>query len=603
MPNHLVRGEPPLEIAELQAWEEDQGEEGVFALEELDQFDQHGSGPGEHLPDPNGRAAGLLKFRRLGSSAGVARGDFNGDGFADLAVGVPQEDVTSGKSAFSNAGVVNVIYGSADGLVANSPSVPVAQVWHQNVFGLADLVESGDRFGAALAAGDFNGDGNSDLAIGVPGEKNPAGERVGGVHVLYGSGAGLTTTGDQLFLANASSSQPSSPVFPSSGLSLGWGDFNGDGYGDLSIEARGANSAFNTASLVRILLGSAGGLSTSGQQLISLPTDVGLITESGYLVDLALSAGDFNQDGRADLVVGARFGVVGNRSAGKVLIFPGVSPTGVGTSSQVLSQPLTGSNLDEIAESGDSFGAALAVGDFDGDTFPDLAVGVPGEDNGRIGEIAVPNAISNGGSVDVFYGAGGVLTVNNRQIIYDFVVTVGNGGPGPGQNDRLGTALAAGDFDHDGFKDLAIGAPGETLSGAASAGAVEVFYGEADGLAGPPQFWHEGNVNQGGAPTAGDRFGETLTAWNFGKNQSFFPTPTDPGFTLFTADLAIGVAFKEVVNTDKVLVNDAGLVRVLYGSIDRLSAGVVFAPQTWHQDRPGVPDAVESNDRFGEALY
>jgi hypothetical protein len=58
-------------------------------------------------------------------------------------------------------------------------------LWSQNSPGIEGVAEAGDLFGDALAAGDFNGDGRADLAIGAPGENNARGV----VHVLYGAAA------------------------------------------------------------------------------------------------------------------------------------------------------------------------------------------------------------------------------------------------------------------------------------------------------------------------------------------------------------------------------------------------------------------------------
>src|SRR5262245_19207249 len=95
-------------------------------------------------------------------SAGVAAvGDFNADGFADLAIGVSQETV----GTVAGAGAVNVIYGTASGLHASSSVTN--QLWHQNRAGIEDSCEAADNFGAALATGDFDNDGFYDLAIGI----------------------------------------------------------------------------------------------------------------------------------------------------------------------------------------------------------------------------------------------------------------------------------------------------------------------------------------------------------------------------------------------------------------------------------------------------
>jgi len=101
--------------------------------------------------------------------------DFDNDGFADLAVGAPGEDV----GAATDAGAVNVLYGSAGGLGGG-------QVLTQGAGGVPGASESFDRFGTALATGDFNADSFADLAVGAPGED------------LGADAAGTVEAGDRL---------------------------------------------------------------------------------------------------------------------------------------------------------------------------------------------------------------------------------------------------------------------------------------------------------------------------------------------------------------------------------------------------------------------
>ena len=105
---------------------------------------------------------------------------------ADLAVAVRYETV--GSSA--DAGSVVVLYGSPQGLQAGDPPV---QVWSQDSPGVKDRAESGDVFGRAIAAGDFNADGFLDLAVGVPFEDLGGVRDAGAVEVLYGGREGLQT--------------------------------------------------------------------------------------------------------------------------------------------------------------------------------------------------------------------------------------------------------------------------------------------------------------------------------------------------------------------------------------------------------------------------
>ena len=149
----------------------------------------------------------------VGIGGGAAKGDFNHDGFADLAVGVPYED----QNGVGSVGGVNIIYGSSTGLTSTAD-----QFFDESSFGFT--YGSGDHFGWALASGDFNGDSFSDLAVGMPDWES---DNSGLVFVINGSANGLDiSTGRSLDLPGNRGR---------TGAALVWADFNGDDFGDLAI--------------------------------------------------------------------------------------------------------------------------------------------------------------------------------------------------------------------------------------------------------------------------------------------------------------------------------------------------------------------------------
>ncbi len=421
---------------------------------------------------------------RFGSS--LASGDFDGDGYGDLAVGAPDDGV----GAIARAGIVNVIHGSRNGLDGGQ-----TQMWHQDSGSVPGTAGVDAAFGSVLASGDFDGDGRDDLAIGVPGQTINGNPAAGSVNVLYGSRTGLTATGSQLFRLRAGGLPGKTNGDERFGASLAVGDFNGDGIDDLAVGAPGhKRRGLPGAGVAVVLFGSSDRLSTEGHQFLSQRGDVyGVPRENDRFAE-ALGAGDFDGDGFDDLGIG----VPGKRRAGKgnaglVHILRG-SEAGVTTDGQqkwAQSSP----GVPGAAQQGDQFGASLAGGDFDEDGFDDLAIGVPREDLG--------NAI-NAGSVLVLEGGVGGLRAEGAIHLragYDGVAGVSE------SQDLFGATLVAADLNGDRYEELVIGVPQEDV-GATDAGAVVVVYGTAFGLdPAASDIWHQDVAGVEGTARAGDLMG------------------------------------------------------------------------------------------------
>jgi hypothetical protein len=460
--------------------------------------------------------------------------DFNGDGFDDLAIGVPAEGVDGAILA----GAVNVLYGGADGLAGTNQLLTQGNP------------EPLDLFGLAVAKGDFNADGFTDLAVGAPSEDVGAAGLAGAVNVFYGSADGLPATSQVRLQGNPENSDRF-------GSALDAGLFNDDDVMDLAVGAPGETVGGQlSAGAVSVFYGSAAGLPATSQGLFQGNP------EQGDRFGAALVAGFFNAD-QGDLAVGAPGEDVGSAGgAGAVSVFSG-APGGLPATSQV--------RLQANPEVGDQFGSALAAGFFSGGTiFYDLAVGAPTETVGTS---------AGAGAVSVFLGSAIQLSETAAQTLVQ--------GPGVGgtaeAGDEFGSALAAGFFDS-GPSDLAIGAPFEDLGTATNAGAVNVVYGSNTGLVGRNQTLTQDSPGVVGTAESGDLFGAALA------RGIFFNNFNGDDFT----DLAIGAPSEDVGAA-----TDAGAVNVQYGSATGLPGP---GGQLFTQDSPGVGGTAESDDGFGAAL-
>jgi hypothetical protein len=409
----------------------------------------------------------------------LAACDFNGDGFDDLAVGIPLEDFLGEASA----GAVQIHYGAFGGLDAAGD-----EFYTQASEGVVGDVEANDAFGGALACGDFNADGFADLAIGVPHEDIggfPGATGAGMINILPGSAVGLDSGASTALDQDSPGMDGGSEDLDWFGMELSPGDFNGDGYTDLAIAATGENLGGGEHGAVHVVYGGVSGLTPEGNLLFSEHL-LGGTPVDGDEFGGALASGDFDGDGYDDLAIGIPrknrppVGGVEQPDTGAVgEVFGSVSGLSATGSRIWYENDLWGVHA---SEPNDRFGFALAAGDFDRDGVDDLAIGHPGEDIGPA---------LNHGATTVMSGEPGVglLAARNR--------TLEPGSDGvPGEVGEWscdsGSSLAVGDFDGDGYGDLAIGAPFENDFGLSDIGTVSVLYGSlfADGFeSANTQFW------------------------------------------------------------------------------------------------------------------
>lgn len=486
--------------------------------------------PEGHLFVPTGGKAGSYRKRGDEFGAGLATGDFNGDGLDDLAIAAPDEDApthntdegTAYADLYEGDGAVTIIYGNqaANGL---STTANDDQMWTVDNIGVPELGKRG-QFGFALEAGDYNGDGVDDLAIGAP----YAGTG-GAVVILYGSSIiGLDSEHSRLYNQDTGGMHGASEHGDRFGWSLASGKFNNDHYADLAIGVPGED---DDAGAVAVIYGSQNGLEPFAgpvNQLLEQGKDGMADKAEDEIIEQesedkgdnfghSLAAGNFTPGYTEDLAIGVPGEIIGatGMNGAVHMVYSdnsGLNPNHVIHSNFLWHQDIVATfNGDErhvegIGEGGDEFGFSLAAGNFGHDIVEDLAIGIPGED-------------SDSGAVAILFG--GMYGINlypyNDQI-FDQGTDGIQGNPEGNTlrgGDRFGAELEAGNFNASKYDDLAIGVPGEDDF----SGAVAVIYGDYSGLsatAGPGnQLWWQGNNGIIGAAESSDNFGSALAAGDF----------------------------------------------------------------------------------------
>ncbi len=418
------------------------------------------------LDGANGFTIHGLKSRDgLGGSVSGA-GDINGDGFDDLLIAASGADPNGER----NAGEVYVIFGKADDFDA---SISPASLNGANGFVIKGQ-DSIDGVGRSVAAaGDINGDGFDDLAVGAPSANYRMfnysyGGAQGEVYIVFGKAGAFDA---DLELSDLDGSNGIIiPGFEISGrfggTVSGAGDINGDGFDDLIIGANRANDRFHYYSgpygvgkgESYVIFGKAGGpdhrlspYRISGEDGFAI-TGIKYDDHSGYSVS---GGGDINGDGYDDLVIGS-FGADSNakEDAGESYVIFGKAS---GFTDNLNLSELNGNNGFVITgiNKDDFTGHSVSIaGDINGDGLDDLFIG---------SAFANPKGKIYTGESYVVYGKfdgySAVLNLNSLNGTNGFVIEGVTG-----SSILHATVSGAGDINGDGYDDLAIGRSGSYTS-------------------------------------------------------------------------------------------------------------------------------------------
>jgi Putative metal-binding motif/FG-GAP repeat len=307
--------------------------------------------------------------------------------------------------------------------------------------------EANDRSGSSVwTAGDQNGDGMSDVLVGAS-LHNGGGSGRGAVYLVYGA---LDTEEDLASSVAKIIGQADRERFGSS--VSGGQDLDGDGWDDIVAGAFGMNTGGAYAGGAYVLLGPVVG------EFYSSDADSMMIGEvpGDFTGTTTAMAGDVNDDGDGDFIIGAYGQDGGGGSSGAVYLMYGVPSASVDLS--YANAKLTGTATGDYA--GFSVGAG---GDVDGDGYSDFMVGAPYEAYRGV----------YGGVAHLVLGpvAEGVGSLTNADGNYYGTTNGGRGG--------FSVALL-GDVDNDGYDDVGIGAPDENENGPNS-GSAYLFYGPTSG--------------------------------------------------------------------------------------------------------------------------
>jgi hypothetical protein len=433
----------------------------------------------------NLRFDGSAAFDYLTAGGALAIGDLNGDGQNDLVLGdyLADHNGSNSGSAYLILSELIQAYGTSTG-----NQLPLSTAGSYNLRWAGSAADDYLTSGGALAIGDLNGDGQNDLVLGAP-SADHNGSNSGSAYLILSEliQAYGTSTGNQLPLSTAGSynlrwAGSAADDYLTIGGAIVIGDLNGDGDSDLVLGApyadhNGSNSG--SAYLILSELIQAYGTSTGNNLPLSTAGSYNLRWAGSAAGDLltrdgTLAIGDLNGDGQNDLVLGAPYADHNGSNSGSAYLILSELIQAYGTS--------TGNNLPlstagsynlrwagSAASDNLTAGAALAIGDLNGDGQNDLVLGAPYADHNG----------SNSGSAYLILSeliqAYGTSTGNNLPLSTAGSYNLRWAGSAASDNLTAGAALAIGDLNGDGQNDLVLGAPYASHNGSYSGSAYLIL--------------------------------------------------------------------------------------------------------------------------------